>query len=111
MTAVLTEREKSRIRRWREGFENDVTLRFATVGHPKDEEFKGFANAMAELAPCVRVKKDGDAAVPLPAAAGSSAAGWSTRPCRKIGSWIRFWQFWPTPMRSSTAFLLKCVSG
>ena len=66
MTAVLTEREKSRIRRWREGFENDVTLRFATVGHPKDEEFKGFANAMAELAPCVRVKKDGDAAVPLP---------------------------------------------
>ncbi|WP_319524963.1 thioredoxin family protein [uncultured Desulfosarcina sp.] len=60
------ENDKERIRQWGEGKTDEIVLRFATTGQPMDEQFKTFADSLAELAPCVRVKKDGDAPVTLP---------------------------------------------
>ena len=66
MTAILEERETAQIRQWGEGVDKEVTLRFATVDHAMDDRFRSFADSLADLAPCVRVKKDGEAPVALP---------------------------------------------
>lgn len=64
--AKLTDMEKERIRQWGRGLNAETTLRYATTGHLMDEPFKAFAGLLADLAPRVRLKKDGDAAVSLP---------------------------------------------
>ena len=66
MTARINEREAAQIRQWGEGVDTDITLRFTTVEHALDKRFTSFVDALAALAPGVRVKKDGDAAVALP---------------------------------------------
>ena len=67
MTAYTDEQAHEQIRQWGEGCEGDITLHYATTGHAMDKKIKGFAELVAELAPCVQVRKDGDAVVSLPA--------------------------------------------
>ncbi|WP_419662803.1 putative electron carrier protein related to thioredoxin [Desulfosarcina variabilis str. Montpellier] len=64
---TIPDSEQARIRKWAEKMDHDVTLRYATADHPMDDTFKAFANQLTELAPCVHLKKDGDALVRLPA--------------------------------------------
>lgn len=66
MMAAATDHDKERIRRWGRGLDGDITLRYATTGHAMDESFTFFVDQMADLAPRVRVKKDGDAMISLP---------------------------------------------
>jgi len=66
MTDRITEQAKDRIRQWGRKMDADIPLRYAATGDSMDEVFKGFARLMADLAPCVKAKKDGDAAVALP---------------------------------------------
>ena len=62
----LTDREKTEIRRWGRGLGEVIPLRYATTNHAMDDAFKTVALEVAELAPSVRLKKDGDAMVSLP---------------------------------------------
>jgi hypothetical protein len=62
----MNDREKSLIRQWGRGLDSEITLRYTTSGHSMDESFKAFAHQMAELAPGIRLKKDGDAVVDRP---------------------------------------------
>ena len=64
---TIPDSEQERIRKWAEKMDHDVTLRYATADHPMDDTVKAFANQLAELAPRVQLKKDGDALVSLPA--------------------------------------------
>ncbi|BBO74143.1 hypothetical protein DSCW_15600 [Desulfosarcina widdelii] len=66
MTERITEQAKDRIRKWGKGRDADIPLRYTTTGDAMDEAFKDFAGMMADLAPCVNAKKDGDAPVTLP---------------------------------------------
>jgi len=66
MTAILDERETTQIRQWGEGVDHEVTLRFATADQAIGDRFRSFADSLSDLAPCVRVKKDGDAPVSRP---------------------------------------------
>ena len=66
MTAILNESERIQISRWGQGVAAKRILRLATVGHALDEQFKAFADSLADLAACVQVKKESDALVPLP---------------------------------------------
>jgi len=66
MTERITEQAKDRIRKWGKGRDADIPLRYATTGDAMDEAFKDFAGMLADLAPCVTAKKDGDAPVALP---------------------------------------------
>lgn len=63
----LSNSEKDRLRQWAEGLGHDVILRYATADHPMDDRFKAFAEALAALAPRIRLKRDGDASTNLPA--------------------------------------------
>jgi thiol-disulfide isomerase/thioredoxin len=63
---MMGEREKDQIREWGQDREGERILRFAGAENPLDERFKEYAHLMAELAPCIKAKKDGDAMVPLP---------------------------------------------
>lgn len=63
---TIPDSEQERIRKWAEKMDHDVTLRYATADHPMDDTIKAFANQLAELAPRVQLKKDGDALVSLP---------------------------------------------
>jgi glutaredoxin len=63
---TIPDSEAERIRKWAEKMDHDVTLRYATADHPMDDMIKAFANQLAELAPRVQLKKDGDALVSLP---------------------------------------------
>lgn len=60
------EQAREQIRRWGASCEGDITLRYATTGHAMDEQIKRFADLVADLAPCVQVRKDGDAVVSRP---------------------------------------------
>lgn len=80
MTADIDERDQTQIRQWAERVGNEVVLRFATVGHTTDDRFRSFANSLADLAPCVRVKKDGDAPVALPSLLVGSRATYQALP-------------------------------
>jgi hypothetical protein len=66
MMETVNDHEKAQIRQWGRGLDGDITLRYATNGHSMDEPFKAFAHQVAELAPAVRLKKDGDAVVDRP---------------------------------------------
>jgi glutaredoxin len=66
MMESMNDREKTLIRQWGRGIDGEITLRYATSGHSLDESFKTFACQMAELAPGIRLKKDGDAVVDRP---------------------------------------------
>ena len=66
MAEKITEQEKDRIRKWGKGRDADIPLRYATTGNSMDEAFKDFAGMLADLAPCVTAKKDGDVPVALP---------------------------------------------
>lgn len=66
MAERITEQVINRIRQWGRGQDADVSLRYATTGDSMDESFKDFACMVADLAPCVKAKKDGDAPVSLP---------------------------------------------
>jgi glutaredoxin len=66
MTERITEPVKDRIRQWGKGRDADIPLRYAATGDDMDESFKDFARMVADLAPCVTAKKDGDAPVALP---------------------------------------------
>lgn len=66
MMASINDRERSQIRQWGRGLDDEITLRYATTAHPMDEPFKAFAIQMDELVPGIRLKKDGDAAVDRP---------------------------------------------
>jgi hypothetical protein len=48
------------------GLDGEITLRYATSGHAMDESFKSFVDQVADLAPRIQAKKDGDAMVSLP---------------------------------------------
>jgi hypothetical protein len=63
---TISDSEKKRVRQWADTLDQDVTLRYATVDHPRDDQFKAFARHLAELAPRIRLKKDGDASVDRP---------------------------------------------
>jgi alkyl hydroperoxide reductase subunit AhpF len=67
MTTHTGEQAREQIRQWGDRCQGDITLRYATTGHAMDEAIKQFAEQVAELAPCVQVRKDGDAVVSLPA--------------------------------------------
>jgi len=64
--AEFTAVEKEQIRRWGEGLEGDLFLRYSNTGHAMDESVASFAHQMAELVDHLRPKKDGDATVRLP---------------------------------------------
>jgi len=65
--AAITDNDKERIRQWGRGLDDDITLRYTTTSHVMDGRFKSFVDQMADLAPRVQTKKDGDATVSLPA--------------------------------------------
>jgi hypothetical protein len=79
MTAI-TDTDKERIRQWGRGLDGDITLRYATTSHAMDGRFKSFADQVADLAPGVRSKKDGDAVVSLPALFVGSHAAYQALP-------------------------------
>jgi len=62
----IVDKEKEQIRQWGREVDGDRTIRYTTTGHSMDEPFKAFAELVTELAPNVRLKKDGDASVSLP---------------------------------------------
>lgn len=66
MTERITEQVTNRIRQWGREQDADISLRYATTGDSMDEAFKDFAQMMADLAPWVKAKRDGDAPVALP---------------------------------------------
>ena len=66
MMEPMNDREKTLIRQWGRGIDGEITLRYTTNGHAMDESFKAFARQMVELAPGIRLKKDGDAVVDRP---------------------------------------------
>jgi thiol-disulfide isomerase/thioredoxin len=66
MMETVNDHEKAQIGQWGRGLDGDITLRYTTNGHSMDEPFKAFAHLVAELAPAVRLKKDGDAVVDRP---------------------------------------------
>jgi thiol-disulfide isomerase/thioredoxin len=66
MTERITQQVKDRIRQWGREQAADIPLRYATTGDSMDEPFREFAFMVADLAPCVTAKKDGDAPVSLP---------------------------------------------
>jgi hypothetical protein len=61
MITAIADSEKERIRQWGRDLAADITLRYATTGHALDKRFKSFVDQFTDLAPRVRVKKDGDA--------------------------------------------------
>ncbi len=63
---AITDSERERIRQWGRGLDGDIVLRYATTSHSMDDSFKAFVGQVADLAPRVRTKKDGDAIVSLP---------------------------------------------
>jgi glutaredoxin len=64
--ADMSDDERAHIRQWGKHLEDEVTLRYAIVDHPMGNEIKAFGELVAEMAPNVRIKKDGDAMVSLP---------------------------------------------
>ena len=66
MMESMNDREKTLIRQWGRGLDGEITLRYTTTGHSMDESFKAFAQQVAQSAPAVRLKKDGDAVVDRP---------------------------------------------
>ena len=78
--AAVTDIDKERIRRWGRGLDGDITLRYATTSHAMDERFKSFVDQMADLAPRVRAKKDGDGMVSLPTLFIGSHVGYQALP-------------------------------
>ena len=80
MIAAVTDNDKERIRQWGRGLDDDITLGYATTSHSMDERFKSFADQVADLAPRVRAKKDGDAMVSLPTLFIGSHVGYQALP-------------------------------
>ena len=66
MTATIGIVEERRIRDWAKGCGSDVVLSYATAGHTMDEAFVAFVEALCDLAPNVKAKRDGDVQVPRP---------------------------------------------
>ena len=76
----ISDNETERIRQWGRGLDGDITLRYATTSHSMDGKFKSFVDQVADLAPCVRAKKDGDAMVSLPTLFVGSHVGYQALP-------------------------------
>jgi thiol-disulfide isomerase/thioredoxin len=57
-----------------------IILGYSTTGHAMDPEFKAFADLVADLAPRIRAKKDGDATVSLPTLFIGSHVGYQALP-------------------------------
>jgi glutaredoxin len=66
MTGKLGKIDADRIGQWGRGLDADVTIAYALTGHEMDAAVAGFATRLAELAPRVRAKKEGDAMVSRP---------------------------------------------
>lgn len=67
MRVEINPEEREQIRRWGRGLDHDITLRYAASGHAMDDRFKAFVDQMADVAPRVRGKRDGETTVSLPA--------------------------------------------
>jgi len=80
MMAAVTDNNKERIRQWGRALDGDIALRYATTGHAVDERFRAFVDLVADLAPRVRAKKDGDAMVSRPTLFIGSRVGYQALP-------------------------------
>ena len=85
----ISDNETERIRQWGRGLDGDITLRYATTSHLMAERFKSFVDQVADLAPRVRAKKDGDAMVSLPTLFIGSHVGYQALPLdRELESFL-----------------------
>ena len=64
--SIFSDAEKARIQKWDRSLIQEMTLRWATADHPLDGRFREAAGELAELAPHIKLKKDGDAPVSRP---------------------------------------------
>ena len=62
----LSPQDGAKIKKWSGLLNGERSLGWATAGHESDDRFREFVQRMAELAPAVRMKKDGDATVSRP---------------------------------------------
>ncbi len=64
--ADLSKQDEEKIRKWGETVTGEISLGWATATDESDDRFREFVQRMGELAPTVRMKKDGDATVSRP---------------------------------------------